>query len=109
MVWVIGANGMLGSELCEQLKSVEMPHIGTDVDVNILDIDAMRAFAQGKPVESAFNKRVISMQLEQLRQVDYSIGVAGGRRKFDAIQGALNGRWINVLVTDRDTAEQLMR
>ena len=55
MVWVIGANGMLGSELCEQLKSVEMPHIGTDVDVNILDIDAMRAFAQGKPVEIIAN------------------------------------------------------
>jgi DNA-binding transcriptional regulator LsrR (DeoR family) len=63
---------------------------------------------QGRPVESAFNKRVISMQLEQLSRVERSIGVAGSPRKFEAIQGALRGRWINVLITDRATAERLL-
>jgi DNA-binding transcriptional regulator LsrR (DeoR family) len=62
---------------------------------------------QGQPVESSFNNRVISMKLEQLRQIERSIGVAGGERKFEAIQGALHGHWINILVTDRTTAEHL--
>jgi DNA-binding transcriptional regulator LsrR (DeoR family) len=63
--------------------------------------------AQGKPVKTFLNDRVISMSLEQLRQVPRAIGIAGGRRKFRAILGALRGRWVNVLITDRCTAENL--
>jgi DNA-binding transcriptional regulator LsrR (DeoR family) len=63
--------------------------------------------SQGRPVESSFNKRVISMQLEQLRRVDRSIAVAGGARKHKAILGALRGKCINILITDRHTAERL--
>jgi len=37
------------------------------------------------------------------------VGVAGGRRKTAAIRGALQGGWINVLITDRGTAERLLR
>jgi DNA-binding transcriptional regulator LsrR (DeoR family) len=36
------------------------------------------------------------------------IGVACGKRKYEAISGALRGRWINVLVTDHLTAERLV-
>ena len=63
---------------------------------------------EGRLVESSFNNRVISMNLMQLRQVERSIGVAGGERKYSAIRGALHGRWINVLITDRGTAEHLL-
>jgi DNA-binding transcriptional regulator LsrR (DeoR family) len=62
----------------------------------------------GNPVESGFNQRVISMQLAQLRRVSRSIGVAGGQRKYTAILGALRGKWINILITDRQTAESLV-
>jgi DNA-binding transcriptional regulator LsrR (DeoR family) len=34
--------------------------------------------------------------------------VAGGERKHDAILGALRGGWLNVLVTDVDTASRLV-
>jgi DNA-binding transcriptional regulator LsrR (DeoR family) len=63
---------------------------------------------EGRPVESSFNKRVISMQLEQLHRVERSIAVAGGARKFPAILGALRGGWVNILITDRLTAENLI-
>jgi DNA-binding transcriptional regulator LsrR (DeoR family) len=63
---------------------------------------------EGKSVKTFLDKRVVSMSLEQLRKVDRAVGVAGGRRKFDAIRGALSGRWINVLITDRFTAERLV-
>ncbi|MBI5959959.1 MAG: hypothetical protein HY866_14565, partial [Chloroflexi bacterium] len=44
----------------------------------------------------------------QLQGVPRTVGVAGGARKRSAIQGALRGRWINVLITDRFTAETLI-
>jgi DNA-binding transcriptional regulator LsrR (DeoR family) len=62
----------------------------------------------GMPVVSPLNERVIGMSLEELRKVSRVIGVAGGRRKLAAIRGALAGQWINVLITDRLTASQLL-
>jgi DNA-binding transcriptional regulator LsrR (DeoR family) len=62
---------------------------------------------QGQPVLTPLDERVIGMRLEQLRQVARSVGIAGGERKQAAIHGALAGRWVNVLITDRRTAEAL--
>jgi DNA-binding transcriptional regulator LsrR (DeoR family) len=62
----------------------------------------------GQPVETPLNNRVISMSLPQLRQVDRAVGVAGGRRKQEAILGALRGNFVNVLITDCYTARRLI-
>ena len=45
----------------------------------------------------------IAIELADLKRVDRVVGIAGGRRKFAAIRGALRGRRINVLITDRST------
>jgi len=63
--------------------------------------------AQGAPVVTPLNDRVIGMNLEQLRGVNRVVGVAGGRRKVAAIRAALIGRLINVLIADRATARAL--
>ena len=65
--------------------------------------------AAGEPILSELDERVIGMTLAQLRKAKRTIGLAGGRRKYEAILGALRGQWINVLVTDRETAEKLVR
>lgn len=65
--------------------------------------------AAGAPVITPLNDRVLSMDLEQLQRVRRVVGIAGGRRKFEAIRGALRGNWINVLITDRFMAEQLVK
>jgi DNA-binding transcriptional regulator LsrR (DeoR family) len=62
----------------------------------------------GEPVETPLDERVIGMGLEQLKGIERSVGIAGGRRKHSAIRGALAGGWINVLITDRFTAEALV-
>jgi DNA-binding transcriptional regulator LsrR (DeoR family) len=64
--------------------------------------------ADGNPVDTALNDRVASMRLEQLRAAERSVGIAGGKRKYAAILGALHGGWLNVLITDRFTAERLV-
>jgi DNA-binding transcriptional regulator LsrR (DeoR family) len=62
---------------------------------------------QGQRVLTPLDERVIGMRPEQLRKAVRSVGIAGGRRKRDAVRGALSGGWINVLITDRWTAEAL--
>ncbi|MBN1303944.1 MAG: sugar-binding transcriptional regulator [Anaerolineales bacterium] len=62
----------------------------------------------GNPVKSSLDNRVISMKLEELQKVERSIGIAGGQRKFDAILGALRGRWIKILITDIHSAQKLV-
>jgi DNA-binding transcriptional regulator LsrR (DeoR family) len=64
--------------------------------------------ARGEPVRSELDERVIGVTLAQLRGAKRTIGIAGARRKHEAILGALRGRWVNVLITDRVTAERLL-
>ncbi len=64
--------------------------------------------ADGKPVATQVDRRVIGVTLKQLTKADRSVGVAGGERKYQAIRGAVRGGWINVLITDVATAERLL-
>jgi len=61
----------------------------------------------GVPVVTPLNDRVIGMDLAQLRETPRVVAVAGGSRKTAAIRGALAGKLINVLITDRNTAGRL--
>lgn len=63
----------------------------------------------GKPVATPLDDRVIGMDLPQLRRVKRAVGIAGGRRKLAAIRGAVAGGFVNVLITDRFTAERLAK
>ena len=51
---------------------------------------------------------VISMSLEQLKKVERAIAIAGGDEKFDAIHSALQGKLVNILITDQFTAKRLL-
>jgi DNA-binding transcriptional regulator LsrR (DeoR family) len=64
--------------------------------------------SHGKLVSTSLHNRVIGMELDALKRAKRVVGVAGGERKEAAIRGALRGGWINVLITDKQTAEQLL-
>lgn len=64
--------------------------------------------AVGAMVDSDFNDRVIGIAPDTLRAVPRRVAVAGGVRKVAAIRGALLGGWVNVLVTDLETAQRLL-
>jgi DNA-binding transcriptional regulator LsrR (DeoR family) len=57
---------------------------------------------------TALDERVIAMTRDQLRHVPRTVGISGGPSRLAAIRGALEGGWINVLITDRLTAERLL-
>lgn len=55
MIWLIGNKGMLGSELSKMLETRGVECLGTDRDVNILDQEALEAFAFGKHISLIVN------------------------------------------------------
>ena len=63
--------------------------------------------AQGEPVKSPLMQRVIGIEPESLKRAGRVVAVAGGRKKIQAIHAALLGKWVDVLITDRRTAEAL--
>jgi DNA-binding transcriptional regulator LsrR (DeoR family) len=70
----------------------------------------MRFFdAEGRLVATPLHNRVIGIELEALKSAKRVIGVAGGARKEDPIRAALRAKWINVLITDKKTAENLLK
>lgn len=50
MIWVVGARGMLGTELCRLLETEGLPFVGSDREVDILDPEAIASFASGKGI-----------------------------------------------------------
>jgi DNA-binding transcriptional regulator LsrR (DeoR family) len=64
--------------------------------------------ADGQPVVSDLDERVMGIPLEDLRRIPRRVGVAGGLHKLAAIRGAITGGWITALVTDIDTATALL-
>lgn len=81
----------------------ELEDLGAVGDVCLRFFDA-----NGHAVSSRFDGRVVGLTLDQLREVPRSVGVAGTAEKVDAIRGALEGRLVNVLITDHFTAERLV-
>ncbi|HKF48994.1 MAG TPA: sugar-binding transcriptional regulator [Terracidiphilus sp.] len=61
----------------------------------------------GQPIRSPLMKRVIGIDLVNLRACKRVVGVAGGAQKVQAILGALRGNLIDVLITDQRTAQAL--
>ena len=64
--------------------------------------------ANGDLVDSPLNGRVLGISVDELRAVPRKVAIAGGPRKHQAIRAALEGGWIDVLITDVATAEYLV-
>lgn len=69
-----------------------------------------RAFTrEGAPVDDTLERRILAVELSDLRRISQVVGVAGGPAKADAIHGALSGRLVDVLVTDHQAARAILR
>lgn len=73
------------------------------------DICAHNIDIQGNEVEIDLNRRVVGITLEDVKTIPHVIGMAGGREKAQAILGALNGRYLDALITDSIAANELLR
>jgi deoxyribonucleoside regulator len=64
--------------------------------------------SEGNICSKELDERTIGINLSDLSNKPYSILVAGGMEKVDAIIGALKGQFTNVLITDQHTAQILL-
>ena len=62
----------------------------------------------GTPIRSELDDRVIGISLEDIKKIPRVVGITGGTGKFQAILGAIRGRFINTLITDSFTARRLI-
>jgi DNA-binding transcriptional regulator LsrR (DeoR family) len=62
----------------------------------------------GNLVSDDIENRLISTSLETLKQLKNVMGVAAGSRKLEAIRAVLKGHYLDILITDEDTALQLL-
>lgn len=85
----------------EQFDAVRAKGAVGEINLNFMDAD-------GHPVPSELDDLVIGVSLEQLRRAERRIGVSGGADKHEALLAAVRGGWINVLVTDEESAQYLL-
>jgi DNA-binding transcriptional regulator LsrR (DeoR family) len=62
----------------------------------------------GRPCEPELSSRLIGVDIDDVRRVPISIGVAAGAQKVAPIRGALRGGYLKTLVTDEPTAASLL-
>lgn len=55
MIWLIGCNGMLGSEITRQLKEKNIDFVGTDRDVDFTDFSSISDFSKEKKINWIIN------------------------------------------------------
>ncbi len=63
----------------------------------------------GNRLAEDFQKRVVSVDEENLKAIPLRIGIAAGEGKVLPLLGALNGGYINILVTDSRTAQEVLK
>lgn len=73
-----------------------------DICGNFFDI-------QGQMCQTSLSNRIISIDLQDLHQHKKVVGVGGGPSKVKSVLGALNGRYLDVLITDVRTAEEVLK
>jgi len=62
---------------------------------------------KGNICSDDLNNRTIGIELNEIKEKPFSIAVAGGKDKVNAIKAALKGKLFNVLITDELVASQL--
>ena len=72
-----------------------------DICGNFFDIN-------GDPCDTALQKRIVSISLADLNKRSLVVGVGGGPQKVKSVLGALNGAYLDVLITDVKTASAVL-
>ncbi len=82
------------------LKKLRERNVAGDICMQFYDIE-------GQANAYKADNTIVGVDIKKLRKVPTSIGVACGTKKVKAIYGAIQGRYINTLITDSKTAQQL--
>jgi DNA-binding transcriptional regulator LsrR (DeoR family) len=85
----------------EEIDSLRSSGVAGDIALQFFD-------GEGRKVRHPIDDRIVGTNLDRIKQIPRVIGVAGGQAKTRVIRAALRGGLVNVLVTDSQTAGQLL-
>ncbi len=92
-------NGILSQN---DLLYLSMKGAVGDILTNFID-------ENGEPVKSGFENKIFSTPLKTLQNLQNVIAVAGGVTKIKAIRAAMKGHYIHILITDEESAMELVK
>lgn len=72
------------------------------------DICSRLITLEGEYKDDFLGKSFIGISLDELKEKEYRIAIAGGEGKIKCIYGALKSKYANVLITDEVTASSLL-
>lgn len=73
------------------------------------DINSYFYDKNGNNCETELGRRTIGIDLNHLKRIRYVMAVCVGKFKADAIYGALKGKIINMIITDEETAKEILK
>ena len=103
-IGMVGEKGLLRKEgfldgVSEE-KLMEQGAVGA-ICGRIFDINGEKCFLE-------MDDRIIGLDLDEIRKIKHKICIARGGPKLDGIIGAMRGKLLDVLITDSETATQLL-
>ena len=63
---------------------------------------------KGEIVDHPINRRAVALPLDRLKKISNIVLASGGRNKIPVLRGALQAGFVNVLVTDEQTARNVL-
>ena len=85
----------------ENIKQLQDAQAVGDLCANYFDIN-------GNPCQTDLNKRLVSVNMEDFKAMKKVVALGGGPKKWGAVLGALRGGYIDVLITDKFTAQNVL-
>jgi lsr operon transcriptional repressor len=105
---IVGIGGLSQEATIFQENKLTLNEITNITNLNgVGDILGQFYDINGNILDIPLHKRIIGTHLSKLKEMNV-IAVAGGQEKVRAIYGALKGGYISTLITDEETAEQLI-
>lgn len=98
------ATGSIWSDFYGTAFNEELEHLNVAGDIcsNFYNL-------RGEIVPTSISEQVLSIKLELLKNTRYTVGIAESPEKVSGILGALNGCYINSLVTTEETANLILQ
>ena len=99
----------LNSFLYQHMSNKPMPDNNIFGSVNAQFIDKNGNPVDTKLINEYMNNFVVGIRLKDLKKIKNVIALAGGKEKHEIIRAVLIGGYVNILITDKYTAEFLVK
>ena len=104
--------GIGGKPTYYEMKKAYLHKIDSPVEIDTEKVESDIGYifldSEGNEVDTEWNKRVMTLPLDSIRNIPNVVAIAGGEEKHRGILSVVKANLINVLITDVSSAEYLL-